>query len=445
MSRERDVLVASDPHVAAQDVPATRTRTVATRPAPRARGASSGITGHIAVATVALAVACMPFLTPSGPGNAAPVDAAVALAVGTVALWLASVGGHVHLPYLWPVWALAMAGFIAAGAGPTPIQSALAVFQDLFLLLWCAAVANVCRTPFGVSIVLRTWAWTGIGWAAVLVLVGLQRSDVAREALTFGNPNLAASYFVVSLMVVLASGTPRRLVARFGACLVIFAAIVVTGSLAGLVGLGAGISCLAILTVFRRAGVVPSIAALLGLLTTIALAGWWVANSDLLARAATSENPWIRNSIGRAEESGLGRDSLYSEELELLEQGGFLGIGPGATERILSADQAPQIKEAHNDYLAVLVERGVLGLGGLLLLLGGLYVRAKAVSVGPLSPGFAEIVPVPAAIAGALVALGVNALSHEVLHFRHVWAIFGVLAALYLWGRREQAATAGIP
>jgi len=145
------------------------------------------------------------------------------------------------------------------------------------------------------------------------------------------------------LMVVIAGGRPRRVPARVAACLLIVAAIVVTGSLAGLVGLVAAMSTLAILTVVRRAGAVPAVAAALALVAAIVLTGAWIAQSGVLAQAATSENPLIHNSIGRAEESGLHRDSLYSEELALLAHGGLLGIGPGATERILSSDQATQI------------------------------------------------------------------------------------------------------
>jgi hypothetical protein len=35
-----------------------------------------------------------------------------------------------------------------------------------------------------------------------------------------------------------------------------------------------------------------------------------------------------------------------------------------------------------------------------------------------------------------VLGLAVSASYYQILHFRHVWAFFAVLAALYLWGRR---------
>ena len=37
------------------------------------------------------------------------------------------------------------------------------------------------------------------------------------------------------------------------------------------------------------------------------------------------------------------------------------------------------------------------------------------------------------ALAGTLVAMTV----YELLHVRHVWALFGVVAAVSIWGRRQ--------
>ena len=49
--------------------------------------------------------------------------------------------------------------------------------------------------------------------------------------------------------------------------------------------------------------------------------------------------------------------------------------------------------------------------------------------------------PLPrmAPLVGAMLGLAVSASYYQILHFRHVWAFFAVIAALYLWGRREAA------
>ena len=43
-----------------------------------------------------------------------------------------------------------------------------------------------------------------------------------------------------------------------------------------------------------------------------------------------------------------------------------------------------------------------------------------------------------APLIGALLGLAVSASYYQILHFRHVWAFFAVIAALYVWGRRSR-------
>jgi len=101
---------------------------------------------------------------------------------------------------------------------------------------------------------------------------------------------------------------------------------------------------------------------------------------------------------------------------------------------------APFVKEAHNDYLASLTERGVIGAVGLILLMTGVFVRAVSVAKIRLSPAFAAIVIKPNAIVGAVAGTMVTETVYELLHVRHVWTLFAILAGLALWGRDRCAA-----
>ena len=47
------------------------------------------------------------------------------------------------------------------------------------------------------------------------------------------------------------------------------------------------------------------------------------------------------------------------------------------------------------------------------------------------------MVPRPELLAAAVIAVGFSGLFYEVLHFRHVWALFGLIAALALTGGRS--------
>jgi hypothetical protein len=48
-----------------------------------------------------------------------------------------------------------------------------------------------------------------------------------------------------------------------------------------------------------------------------------------------------------------------------------------------------------------------------------------------------DVVPRPELLVAALAAIAVSAMFYEVLHFRHVWALLGLVAALELSGRRR--------
>jgi O-antigen ligase len=97
------------------------------------------------------------------------------------------------------------------------------------------------------------------------------------------------------------------------------------------------------------------------------------------------------------------------------------------------------VKEAHDDYLATLVERGALGVIGLMLLIGSICVRAISIDPRRLSADFRRVVPSTAPLIGALVAMALAAFTHEVLHYRHLWALLGILAAIHLFGREAES------
>jgi O-antigen ligase len=152
----------------------------------------------------------------------------------------------------------------------------------------------------------------------------------------------------------------------------------------------------------------------------------------------TSSSPYLRDSIGRHEESTGSRTELAREGVRLwLNSDRLLGLGPVGTQSTLRARQAPYVKEAHNDYLAALNERGVLGGTAMILLIAAIAVASRRISrtAGP-PPPWRPVVPRPELLAATVVAIALSAMFYEVLHFRHVWAFFGLIAALELARRR---------
>jgi O-antigen ligase len=100
------------------------------------------------------------------------------------------------------------------------------------------------------------------------------------------------------------------------------------------------------------------------------------------------------------------------------------------------AQQAPYPKEAHDDWVAAVIERGALGGLGLLLLVGEILIRAsRAWDPLRLLLGLRMVMPAPAYLVGALGCVLVFSFTHEVLHDRTAWTLFAFVAAVALWGR----------
>jgi O-antigen ligase len=270
-----------------------------------------------------------------------------------------------------------------------------------------------------------------LGWA------GVAANNGTRAGLTFGDPNLAADYFFVSLMVMVASRRPRRLSLRIPAYAVLLGALAYTGSNGGLVALAVGLATTFTVGTIRKWGWVGAVA-LVTFMTLAMVGSLALMRSGAIARdLSTSSNATLKYSVARSPESLRERRVLFEESVPLFLRGSPLGSGPGTTELRLADEQASYVKEAHDDYMAALVERGAIGLLGLLALLGAVGLRSWSVSIRPLTAKFAAVVPRPQALMGGVLGLATSGLFYQTLHFRHLWALYGVVAALALWGRER--------
>ena len=114
--------------------------------------------------------------------------------------------------------------------------------------------------------------------------------------------------------------------------------------------------------------------------------------------------------------------------------GGLAGTGPVSTKMRLQREGAPYVKEAHDDYLATLIERGLLGLLGLALLVASLGIKTFRTGTARLREGYREVLVRPHALVGAVAGTLVAGTVYELFHVRHVWALFAVPAAISIWG-----------
>jgi O-Antigen ligase len=388
-----------------------------------------------------LGIASLPVLMPKFANNLAPADLGLVVGIGMVLLWAGSTRQPLRLPFAAGMGLMVIAGTLSALVGDLPWLGIITVAQDLYLLAWAAAVANFGRSAAAAGFLVRSWCLTATIWAVGLVAVYgpaviTGGSDTERAGFTFGEENAAGLWFVLSLMVVLAARYPRRRSWRAVAIGSLLLGIALSGSLGAISGLLAGLATALLLQVRARRGPDTAIALSLALLLAGGSVGLLVIRSDLIQAASASPNTVIRNSIGRGADSSSDRIQLASETLGLWGTSGLLGRGPVTTEHTLRQQLAAYPHEAHNDWVAALIERGVLGMAGLLLLALEIFLLAVAIwNPVRLRSGFAAALPAPAYLVGALVTVAVYSLTHEALHERPLWTLLGVVAAFGLWGR----------
>jgi O-antigen ligase len=152
-------------------------------------------------------------------------------------------------------------------------------------------------------------------------------------------------------------------------------------------------------------------------------------------RAYTSGYAVLRDGIGRGQASVNERSKVLSESLGLYAEGGAAGEGPVSTKPRLEAAQDPYPKEAHDDYFAALLERGLIGAVGLAVVIASLVTRTGSLVRRTAEPFGRAVLPVPSALVAAVAGTMVTMTVYELLHVRHVWALFATIAACSIWGR----------
>jgi O-antigen/teichoic acid export membrane protein/O-antigen ligase len=415
---------------------------------------------NVVKVVMGLAIWAMPMLRPAGPGNTAPADLLLGLAILITALWFASRSHVMRFPYMFPVALSILAGALASTVAYSHAYISVggglvSLIQDAFLLAWCIGIANVGRDPALLRSISRAWAISATFWAAIMIfgvfahvsaLSGQDLRNGVRAAFTLGDPNLAANYFICSLLVLRSARFPRRRALRWACCALIITAIALTGSNGGALVLIITTVLGAIFRMARRRGAAPAIITASVLALAVILIAPRVPLQSIVAQAQSSSQ-FLNDSIGRQAESSGSRSMILTQTEQLyLHFDTPLGIGPGGTKTAFQSHQFSYVKMAHDDYAASLVERGVLGALALVCLFVIVLARCRRIAARSLRPSYASIFPRAELLGAAVIGMFISGMFYQVLHFRHLWALFGLIAAVDLWGRRDSQGTpAGEP
>jgi len=397
-------------------------------------------------------IALLPLLVPRGPAQSAPVDAVALLFILFCLGGLLGRGRPLHLPAKGPLALIMAASVIATAASLSLPDSLLSLLIEAYLVLLFLCVANdLADDRSALRTVLTVWTVAALIWAAVYVgfyyhvlpeglqqlLVENSKGGGYRVSGASKNPNLAASYMMTSFFVLLASPWPRRRPARLCAAGFLLLAVYVTGSNGALFGLIAGMAALAVAACLRGSRTprqhlqVVGAATVIGvamLATGLVLIGIpQVGVADVQAVAARERGGLLQGNLGRLDRSVSSRLTIWSNAWNGTGSRVLVGVGPDAAAKIPFGTRTVG-RGLHNDYLAFLIERGLLGLLGLLAFCAiMLQWSGRLLAQSPQEEAGGRWSA--AGLAGAVVANLVLATNHESFHFRHVWVLFGLIWA----------------
>jgi len=242
----------------------------------------------------------------------------------------------------------------------------------------------------------------------------------------FKDPNVAGPFIAVGTLFALSRllFLRKRLVSFNGFLLLTsLLAVISTFSRGALLNLAAGIVVLGLIAVKARRGLKFAIALAI------------VAGLSLVAL------PYLAEVFGQSIRfRGLTRYDIYGRFAAwkaglLLAEHYPWGIGPGQFEIFAPKYEMELFREvlitpsAHNTYLRVLVENGVIGLGVFLLALGSLSLSLIRNVVVAIRENNLRLLADGAWLASALLGILVESFVIDTLHWRHFWILAGFAVA----------------
>ncbi|HJU03381.1 MAG TPA: O-antigen ligase family protein [Actinomycetes bacterium] len=402
----------------------------------------------MSLTVLAAMIALLPLLRPAGPGNTAPVDLLIALFLFVAALGLTRRTRPLRIPAGTAILLILLGSVLALIASLDIATGLLTLVVDIYLFALFIAVVNELDNRRSLGLALTVWVVAALGWAVILIgsnqgwlpvglqeLVGVTGDSTERAAAATGNPNMAASYMLSSCFVAMAAPWPARLPARALVLGVLVFAMWVTGSNGALSAFLVGLMVLGLGAYLRGGRTREQVMALVGtailvggllMVVAVSLIGIpSIGRSDIDAFARGEQQGALANSLGRLDRGVDDRLQIWSSGWRSAGPRLAIGVGPG--EAINYAVNLSGLHiSLHNDMLAYLVERGVLGLLGFVLF-HAVLIRGS----GRLLVAKGRPIEIYRGLGPAVVANLVFSMSHETLHFRHIWVMYAMVVAAY--------------
>lgn len=392
----------------------------------------------VVVTCLLLMVVLVPVRRYTLPLNSDLVDWWNLIALPIFWLYLIRVNSKVRMPYIVAIWLIFLSSFISTFAASTPSASLTTILKEAYLYIWFVTLAALLT-----NLDVRHFRRVLLAWAGVAILNGglivaqflspdileITTAHVGEyEALgaqrppgLFRNANAGALFQWIGFVPILLLGPSRKAAMILGTFLL--SSIVATGSLGAVAAFLCGLTVVVIATPFFAGGS----RVLTGIYMPIAaavllLAGFFYfvisQHPDYAARLEYSF-------YGRIERSAERRFLLWKQVRDALLLGvpGW-GIGPNNF-----SDTDLGGKSLHNDLLAFLVERGLLGAFGLVLFAAMAVNKPIQVLLKhKQQPG--QVGPAIILLA-TIVGIFIQSQTHQVFHIRSIWLLLAVQEVLF--------------
>lgn len=352
----------------------------------------------------------------------------------------------VSLSYAIPMWFVLVSSLISAFASPSPLRSLIVIFKEIYLFVWFFVVLALLFQLSAQDLrkVLRVWSLVVICHGSLMIAQFLSpdiweftnalggnaaRLEGYRAAGLFicdkaGCANKAAFFQLLGFVPLLLAGYPKIKTAILGVFL--FASMMTSGSMGATLAFSSGLFVAIFVMAYFKNSLTLVIRGMVGvaIVLSIVAGGLYIAGTQ----SQDQQNHFERIIVGRYDKSSGGRFDLWGRGIEVLldHNAFFWGVGP---ENFRIVDPSGNDNQLHNDTLAFLVERGLLGLIGLALFAGITLLKAiHILQIYKSEPKRARAGVV--VFLAAFVAIVVESLTHQVFHTREMWLVLAIQEAV---------------
>ena len=378
------------------------------------------------------------------PSNMNPVDIWVIGALPVFWLFFILWRQTINTSYMLAFGLILVGSLASIYAAPEPLKGLVVTFKGIYLFIWFLTLAALFSGLNDKDLRRILIVWSGVAilhggligaqflspdiWQISSSIAGHPAEyDVYRPSGLFicedaGCANKAAFFQLLGFVPLLLAGFSKRVTVILG--IFLLSSMLATGSMGATIAFTAGL-IIAIIAVSVLGKISAQILKkFVMLLIAISLFGG-------LFFYITSQNQVFQEHIerillGRAERSSGGRFDLWQDGIDhLLERNIPLwGVGPENFREF-----GAKGKQLHNDMLAFVVERGLIGMLGLVLL--GVIAVGRAfylLLIHSKSPERSRLVV--AIFLAAMVAILVESLTHQIFHARQVWLVLALQEAM---------------